>query len=124
MNEELECSLDQVAAEQMAGYFAWLTNAGKSSSTVTRSLASVKGFYSYLMSAGYVESNPAKAVHLAKVEKKLPQILTGREVELLLEQPQCTDPKGFRDKAMLDTFFFSSTIWPRKYQTQVSGCYF
>ena len=105
VNEELECTLDQVGADQMAGYFAWLTNAGKSSATVTRSLASVKGFYSFLMSAGHVESNPAKSIHLAKVEKKLPQILTGREVELLLEQPQCTDPKGFRDKAMLELLY-------------------
>ena len=105
VSEELECALDQVSADQMFGYFAWLTNAGKSSATVTRSLASVKGFYSFLMSAGHVDSNPAKAVHLAKVEKKLPQILTGREVELLLEQPQCTDPKGFRDKAMLELLY-------------------
>ena len=36
VNEELECTLDQVGADQMAGYFAWLTNAGKSSATVTR----------------------------------------------------------------------------------------
>ena len=103
--EYLDCPLDQVSTEQAAGYFSWLTGAGKSSATVTRSLASVKGFYSYLVANGYAESNPAKSVHLAKVEKKLPQILTGREVELLLEQPQCTDPKGFRDKAMLELLY-------------------
>ena len=105
ISDELECPLDQVNSDQMTGYFAWLTNSGKSSATVTRSLASVKGFYSYLMASGFVESNPAKTVHLAKVEKKLPQILTGREVELLLDQPQCTDPKGYRDKAMLELLY-------------------
>ena len=101
----LDTTLDQVTPDRMTGYFAWLTNEGKSNATVTRSLASIKGFYGYLVSSGYVESNPAKGVHLAKVEKKLPQILTGREVELLLEQPQCTDPKGFRDKAMLELLY-------------------
>ena len=105
VDEELNCGLDQVNAEQMTAYFAWMTNAGKSSATVTRSLASVKGFYNYLLSSGFVESNPAKSIHLAKVEKKLPQILTGREVELLLEQPQCTDDKGYRDKAMLELLY-------------------
>ena len=105
VTDVLDTTLDQVTPDQMTGYFAWLTNAGKSNATVTRSLASIKGFYGYLVSSGYVESNPAKGVHLAKVEKKLPQILTGREVELLLEQPQCTDPKGFRDKAMLELLY-------------------
>ena len=105
VTDVLDTTLDQVTPDRMTGYFAWLTNAGKSNATVTRSLASIKGFYGYLVSSGYVESNPAKGVHLAKVEKKLPQILTGREVELLLEQPQCTDPKGFRDKAMLELLY-------------------
>ncbi len=101
----LDCALEQVSVEQLTVYFAWLTNNGKSSATVTRSLASIKGFYSFLVTSGFAEQNPAKLIHLAKVEKKLPQILTGREVELLLEQPQCTDPKGYRDKAMLELLY-------------------
>ena len=105
VSEKLGCSLELVSNEQATVYFAWLTNQGKSSATVTRSLASIKGFYAYLITTGVMESNPVKTIHLAKVEKKLPQILTGREVELLLQQPQCTDPKGFRDKAMLELLY-------------------
>ena len=105
VTENLERTLVEVTPEQATVYFAWLTNNGKSSATVTRSLASIKGFYGYLVASGQTDSNPAKLIHLAKVEKKLPQILTGREVELLLEQPQCTDPKGYRDKAMLELLY-------------------
>ena len=105
VREYLDCPIQAVTMEQAAGYFAWLTNSGKSSATVNRSLASIKSFYGYLVTSGLAEQNPAKGVHLSKVEKKLPQILTGREVELLLEQPQCTDPKGFRDKAMLELLY-------------------
>lgn len=105
VSENLDCSLDEVTPEQATVYFAWQTNAGKSSATVTRSLASIKGFYSYLVSTGVTETNPVRSIHLAKVEKKLPQILTGTEVELLLAQPKCTDPKGYRDKAMLELLY-------------------
>ncbi len=105
VSDSLDEALDQVTPDQAAMYFAWLTNNGKSSATVTRSLASIKGFYGFLTTSGYMEANPVKSIHLSKVEKKLPQILTGREVELLLEQPQCTDPKGFRDKAMLELLY-------------------
>ena len=38
-------------------------------------------------------------------EKKLPQVLTGREVELLLSQPSSSDAKGLRDKAMLEIMY-------------------
>ena len=44
-------------------------------------------------------------IRVERGEKKLPQILTGREVELLLNQPSCTDAKGFRDKAMLEVMY-------------------
>ena len=101
----LDCPIEEVGKDQLALYFAWMTNNGKSSATVTRSLASLKGLYSFLVSEQAMATNPAKAVHLAKTEKKLPQILTGKEVELLLQQPRCSDPKGFRDKAMLELLY-------------------
>ena len=86
-------------------YTQHLTNQGKSASTVARCIASLKSFYAFCLTEGFVSSNPVHEIPQQKAEKKLPQILTGREVELLLEQPKCTDMKGFRDKAMLETLY-------------------
>ena len=47
----------------------------------------------------------SSAIHVERGEKKLPQILNGKEIELLLAQPVCVDAKGFRDKAMLETMY-------------------
>lgn len=98
---------DIVSADRdvIAEYLEKLTEAGKSAATVTRSVASIKSFYAYLISLGVVETNPCKNVTAVKVERKLPQILTGQEVELLLQQPKCTDMKGYRDKAMLELLY-------------------
>ncbi len=105
VDEACDCALTEITSDQLTVYFAWMTNQGKSSATVSRSLASIKGFYAFLISRGEVEANPARSIHLAKAEKKLPQILTGREVELLLEQPECVDAKGYRDRAMLELLY-------------------
>lgn len=86
-------------------YLSHLESIGKSSATISRSAASLKNFYAYLMSCGFVEQNPVSDVHIERGEKKLPQILTGREIELLLAQPVCADAKGFRDKAMLEIMY-------------------
>ena len=95
-----------VSQEQISEYFAWLQKSGKSGSTVSRSLASLKNFYSYVISSGFLETSPISAeIHVERGEKKLPQILSGREVELLLSQPSCADDKGFRDKAMLEVMY-------------------
>lgn len=86
-------------------YVEHLNEIGKSGATASRSLASLKNFYSYLVSSGFIESTPVIDIHIERGEKKLPQILTGREIELLLSQPACVDSKGFRDKAMLEVMY-------------------
>ena len=97
--------LVQVVTQEVEDYANSLMKRGKSPATVTRSVASIKSFYSCLMGKGYVSSNPAKGVAPAKVERKLPQVLTSKEVELFLEQPECTDLKGYRDRAMLELLY-------------------
>jgi integrase/recombinase XerD len=52
-----------------------------------------------------IDQDPTIELESPKVEKKLPQILSPEEVELLLEQPQCVDMKGYRDKAMLELLY-------------------
>lgn len=86
-------------------YTKHLTAQGKSTATVTRSVASLKSFYSYLQSIRLISFNPAKNITLAKTERRLPQILTSKEVDLFLEQPECNDAKGYRDKAMLELLY-------------------
>lgn len=105
VDESLDVALNDVSGDQVSGYMAWMTAHGKSAATVSRSLASIKSFYGYLMNEGHIDSNPVRNIHVVKAEKKLPQILTGKEVELLLAQPQCKDMKGFRDKAMLELLY-------------------
>lgn len=87
-------------------YLKYLQKQGKSAATASRTLASLKNFYTYVVSSGFLESSPVTAeIHVERGEKKLPQILSGREVELLLEQPSATEPKGLRDKAMLELMY-------------------
>ena len=97
--------LRKVKKEVINEYLLHMTQIGKSPATVTRSTASIKSFYAYLLQSGAIKANPAKSVAAMKVERKYPEILTNREVELFLEQPKCVDEKGFRDHAMLELLY-------------------
>lgn len=99
--------LTVVDASQLniSDYLSRLESDGRSGATISRCLASLKNFYAYLVSSGFLEKTPVIDIHIDRGEKKLPQILTGREIELLLAQPACVDAKGFRDKAMLEVMY-------------------
>ncbi len=86
-------------------YLNALSQGGRSAATVSRTLASLKNFYAYLVTSGFCEKTPVTEIRINRGEKKLPQILSGREIELLLSQPVCVDAKGYRDKAMLEVMY-------------------
>ncbi|MGI5973825.1 MAG: site-specific tyrosine recombinase XerD [Oscillospiraceae bacterium] len=103
--ESEELAPEKAAQADVERYTRYLLSLGKSVATATRALAALKSFYTYLMSVGAVSRNPARGLALEKVERKLPQILTSKEVELFLEQPDARDAKGCRDKAMLELLY-------------------
>ena len=97
--------LTHVNGEILADYINWLRRSGKSSATVSRCIASLKCFYARMQDIGAIRHNPAVKLMPEKSVQKLPQILTNREVDLLLEQPDCSDMKGYRDRAMLELLY-------------------
>ncbi len=105
LNGEGLDSPTQADVNFMKLYVEKLKESKKSNSTITRNIASIRCFYQYLIVSNQMENNPAKAIKLEKTQKKLPQILSGKEIELLLAQPDIKEPKGCRDKAMLELLY-------------------
>ena len=119
LHAHTDADLGSAEEEELCEYIDWMRSNGKSVATVSRAIASLKNFYGFLLNNHYVqhnlylfalsedeiEQNPVHNIKVEKAEKKLPQILTGKEVELLLAQPECTDAKGYRDRAMLELLY-------------------
>ena len=91
-----------VHEEHVKNYISELTEMGKKPSTISRSIASIRSFYQFLVRKGKVKEDPTAKIQSPKIEKRVPSVLTSQEVELLLEQPKDADLKGIRDKAMLE----------------------
>ena len=103
--ENENVSVEDASQLNISNYFVYLEEEGKSSATISRCLAGLKNFYSYVVSSGFLEQTPVVEIKVERGEKKLPQYLSGKEIELLLAQPVCVDSKGFRDKAMLEVMY-------------------
>ena len=92
----------KITTAELDGYFEYLKSLDKKTSTISRNLATIRSFYQFLIRTKKIKKDPTIGVQSPKVEKKVPSILTSKEVELLLEQPKDVDLKGIRDKAMLE----------------------
>ena len=88
--------------ETILEYMDYLRKENKKESTISRSLASIRSFYQYLIRVKKIKKDPTMTIESPKIDKRVPNILTSKEVELLLNQPKDVDLKGTRDKAMLE----------------------
>ena len=94
---------DRVKKEDIEDYIKEMAeDENKKPASISRSIASLRSFYQFIVKKKKIKVDPTKDVKAPKVEKRVPSVLTSEEVELLLEQPKDIDLKGIRDKAMLE----------------------
>jgi len=105
LNNRGDKAIADISQRDIDEYVSKLKNSGKSSATLSRCAASLKCFFACAIESGMLKKNPAANLNLDKQARKLPQILTNKEVELFLEQPDTSDAKGIRDKAMLELLY-------------------
>ena len=98
-------NLAEVTQVDLQGYIGEMEHKNFASSSISRSVASIRALYQYLMREGVVQTDPTEGLKPPKVEKKTPEILSVSDVDKLLKQPDQETPKGLRDIAMLELLY-------------------
>ncbi|MDH8677069.1 site-specific tyrosine recombinase XerD [Fusibacter bizertensis] len=94
-----------VSQVDLMTYVIYLKKSGKANATISRFVASLRTFYSFLHHRGFIESNPSLELEAPKLDRKMPQVLTLPEVERLLARPDIRTSIGKRDKAMIELLY-------------------
>lgn len=89
----------------LEGYLNYMEREKFASSTISRSVASIRAMFQYLFKEGKIQRDPSDGLKPPKVLKKVPEILSVEEVDKLLKQPDQNTPKGLRDMAMLELLY-------------------
>ena len=100
--EACEINYNHVKEEDIKDYIKELQEEGKKASSISRCIASIRSFYQFVLKRKKIKVDPTANIQSPKIEKRVPSVLTSKEVELLLDQPKEVDLKGTRDKAMLE----------------------
>ncbi|RQD76245.1 MAG: site-specific tyrosine recombinase XerD [Candidatus Syntrophonatronum acetioxidans] len=94
-----------ICRNDIVSYLLSLQEKGRASSTISRNLASIRSFFHFLIQEQVVGHDPSSSLDSPKQEKKLPETLTVKEVDLLLSQPDTSEVTGIRDKSMLEVLY-------------------
>ncbi len=97
--------VSKVTHEDLVQYVDVLKKKGRAPSTVSRNIASLKAYFNFLCQNGYANENPATGLKAPKIEKKIPEILSLKEIDALLRQPSKKSPKELRDKSMFELLY-------------------
>ena len=98
-------AVEEVREFDLMGYMDYMEKENFASSTISRSVASMRAFFQHMFALRRIDENPADNLKSPKVEKKLPEILSIQEVDNLPPPPPPPPPKGIRDKAMLELLY-------------------
>ncbi len=105
INKNGHKSLLEISRNDITSYLLYLHKKGRATSTISRNLASIRSFYHFLLNEQVLDKDPSSNLESPKQEKKLPEILTISEVDLLLSQPDTSEITGIRDKSMLEVIY-------------------
>ncbi|MBP1699175.1 MAG: site-specific tyrosine recombinase XerD, partial [Deltaproteobacteria bacterium] len=87
------------------GFLLSLRKKNLNTKSVVRDLSAIRSFFRFLIQEGILETNPVEDLESPKVAKTLPEILSLKEIEQILEQPNLQTPLGMRDRAMLEMLY-------------------
>jgi integrase/recombinase XerC len=96
---------EKVQPQELRAYVATLHDAGYAKASIARRLATLRSFFRYMQRQGWIDHNPAEPLRNPRPQRKLPHLLSRREIGQLLAAPSKSNAQGLRDRAILETIY-------------------
>ncbi len=97
--------LDDVSPDLLHRYVRDLHDIGFASTSIQRTLSSMRAFFAFVISEGILRADPTELLESPKSGRYLPSVLTVEEIIKVLAAVNCAKRGGIRDRAMLETLY-------------------
>lgn len=94
------CCFEKLTRSIINAYIRDMKQSGYSPTSVTRKIASLRGWFKWMTANELIEHDPTLSIEQPKLDRRLPKVLTLAEMEKILSQPL-----SFRDKAILELLY-------------------
>jgi tyrosine recombinase XerC len=98
-------TLEQADRYMVRDYLSYLAERNIVKASIARKISALRSFYHYLEREEIIKANPLEYISSPKLDKRLPEFLTTREITKLLEAPDPEDPFGRRDRAFIELLY-------------------
>ena len=103
--QALSKTFEEADAADVIGYFAARQEAGIDQRTIAKGLSSIRSFYAFMTSEGYIDESPTGRIESPKGVNPLPEVLSPEEVDRFLDSIDISAPVGLRDRAMFELVY-------------------
>ncbi|HNW51390.1 MAG TPA: site-specific tyrosine recombinase XerD [Prolixibacteraceae bacterium] len=95
----------KVRLNHLKSFIEWLNEKGVSPRTQARTISGIKSYFKYLLIEEKINSDPTSLLESPRIGRKLPDVLSIEEIDLLINSVDVEKPEGQRNKAILETLY-------------------
>lgn len=110
--------------EHLSSFLAYLGELGMSAYSQARILSGIKAFYRFLVLEDMISDDPSAMLEGPKLGRKLPDVLSVEEIDVLLQAVDLSTPEGQRNRAMLETLYSSGLRVSELVELRISNIFF
>lgn len=98
-------NLDFIDRQIVQQWFGVLHDEGRSTKSIARFTSTIRSFHQFALREKYAAKDPTVLIETPKYERKLPDVLSIDEIDLLLTTPETSKNNGYRDRTMLELLY-------------------
>jgi integrase/recombinase XerD len=103
--ENLKLNYDEIELKHLEGFVKIINEFGFDARSQARMIAGIRAFYRYLLMEDLISVNPTELLSTPKLSRKLPDTLSVKEINVLLDSIDVSTPEGARNRAMLEVLY-------------------
>ena len=98
-------NLSDVKSTHIRDYIRILSDGGMAPASISRIISSIRTYYRFLSSENILDENPVLLINNPKLPKKLPDVLSEKEISLIIDAIQESSQFYQRDKAIIELLY-------------------
>lgn len=115
---------ENIELKHLQDFVQWINKLGMSSYTQARVISGIRAFYKYLIIDNIITNDPTELLELPKISRKLPDVLSVEEINVLIAAIDLSHPQGERNKAILETLYGCGLRVSELINLKISDVYF
>ena len=98
-------NLKNIDSKDLHEFLVYISQKGLNEKSQARIISGLKSFFKYLIVDELIEENPTELIDAPKLSRKLPDVLSIEEIELIIKSIDVSTSLGHRNRAILEVLY-------------------